>query len=178
MKLKPLAALPVFFALVFFSFPLWWGFDAVINAIGYFGLFVTFTALIEDDRHFVKPQNFTLLLFVLSLTFIFRLVTQPDLLYVLKLINMLGDLLLIAYTGGAISALCMKNDDATLSKRADSSLHFFIPVIFLRALAPFFPSAEKLMVFGAIALQILILYRFYTLSQELLVRVDEDESEE
>lgn len=160
-----------FLALVFFDFYIgrW---DILPDALGYFGLFVCFTALLERDRSFVKPQNFALLLFLLELSFLFGLVSNPGLVQVLRLIGSFGDLLMVAYAAKALSALSGKLDRPELAGASESAMYFFLPTVPLGALAMFIPDLAGLMGYVCVILYLVSLYRFYSVYKNMLTRAD------
>lgn len=172
MKIKTVWWLVPLFAFVFFDIQVFGRFDLLPDVIGYFGLFVCFTALLEHDRKFVYPQNFALLLFLLELAFLFGLVPNPGLLQALRLIGAFGDLLLVSYAMRALASLADKYDQAAVGRAAEKTFYFFLPTVPLYAVSLLSADLSGLLWYASLLLYAAVLLRLYSVYRGLLTPAD------
>ncbi len=167
MRIKTLRTLCIFLFMTLIDIPVQ-GIDIFPDVLGYFGLFVCFTLLIEQERKFVRAQNFALLAFLLSLVLLFKLVDAPQLILTMQMVAAFLDVLLMAYMFSAISALAVRFESRHVVHVADRGFLFYLPVVPLWVITLFMPALVKLVFFVNIMLGFVVLLEAYICYRELL----------
>ena len=151
--------------------------DILPNLAGHIILFVCFSILSFHERGFLRARTLTVPLILLQLVFLWDMVDNANMVLILQVLGLLGNLLLGFFAFAALGRLAATFEQDNLRRPVDGAYIFFAISVALPLISRLMPDLTKLCFFVSLCLCLYVLNLMIRCYRQILLPVEAPDDE-